>query len=145
MRIMQFQMLLVASITGVLLQSKCITAAESLSERISLNEDWRFHKYDAEEKADGLIYDVRPAVKDKEDVAAADAMPTEVAEVEATQTILKPWILPIGNDFIKDPAKHHVRPEGNPGSNFLFIQSDFDDSSWESVNLPHDWAIKGPF
>ena len=37
------------------------------------------------------------------------------------------------------------RPEGNPGSNFPFVQGDFDDSSWKNVNLPHDWAIEGPF
>ena len=34
---------------------------------------------------------------------------------------------------------------GNPGSTFSFVQTNFDDSSWEKVNLPHDWAIKGPF
>ena len=26
-----------------------------------------------------------------------------------------------------------------------FILSDFDDSAWESVTVPHDWAIYGPF
>jgi beta-galactosidase len=145
MRITQFQMLLVASVASIMLQSKCITATESLRERISINEDWRFHKYDAAEKADGLIYDVRPELKDKEDVVVADTMPTEAEEVDATQTVLKPWILPTGNDFIKDPAKRHVRPDGNPGGDFPYVQSDFNDRSWESVNLPHDWAIKGPF
>jgi len=53
--------------------------------------------------------------------------------------------LPSGNDFIKDPAKRHVRPEGNPGGDFPYVQLNFDDSSWEKINLPHDWAIKGPF
>jgi len=71
---MQFQMLLVASIASILLQSKCVTAAGSLRERTSINEDWRFHKYDAEEKADGLNYDVRPEVKDKDDVVVVDAI-----------------------------------------------------------------------
>ncbi len=145
MRIIQFQMLLVAGIASILLQSECATADESLRERISINEDWHFHKYEAEEKADDLIYDVRPAVKDTDIVVVADEMPTVAVEVEATQTVLKPWILPTGNDFIKDPAKHHIRPKGNPGSDFSYVQSDFDDSLWESVNLPHDWAIKGPF
>ncbi len=134
-----------ASIFSILLQSRCITAAESPRERISINENWRFHKYDAEEKADSLIYDVRPGVRDTDSVVVADEIPTEAVKVEAKQTVLKPWILPTGNDFIKDPAKHHVRPEGNPGSDFPFVQSDFDDRSWQSVNLPHDWAIAGPF
>jgi beta-galactosidase len=114
-------------------------------ERVSINKNWRFYKYYSEERADDLIYDVRPEVKDRKDDKPADSKPTEAEDVEATQVVLKPWILPTGNDFIKDPAKRHVRPEGNPGSDFPFVQSDFDDSSWERVNLPHDWAIKGPF
>jgi beta-galactosidase len=24
-------------------------------------------------------------------------------------------------------------------------KTDFDDHTWETVNVPHDWAIKGPF
>jgi beta-galactosidase len=46
---------------------------------------------------------------------------------------------------MNDPSKHYVRPEGNPGANFPFVQADFDDREWETINLPHDWAIKGPF
>ncbi len=114
-------------------------------QRICINEGWSFYKYDSEAQADKLIYDVRPDVKDHKDDRPADAKPTEALEVETTQEVLKPWVLPTCNDFIKDPVKRHVRPEGNPGSDFPFVQSDFDDSSWESVNLPHDWAIKGPF
>ncbi|KAL5371403.1 hypothetical protein DPSP01_014283 [Paraphaeosphaeria sporulosa] len=57
--------------------------------------------------------------------------------------IIKPYVLPTANDFIKDPNKHAKRP-GNLG-NITFIQPAFDDSTWERVNLPHDWAIKGPF
>jgi beta-galactosidase len=142
---MLFKMLMMASMVTILLQTGCITDIESMRERISINEDWRFYKYDAEEKADSLIYDVRPEVKDTNDVVVADEMPTEAVKVEATQKVLKPWILPTGNNFIKDPAKRHIRPEGNPGGDFSFVQTDFDDSSWENVNLPHDWAIKGPF
>jgi beta-galactosidase len=138
-------MFLVAGIASVLLQSGCLTAAESLRERTSINENWRFYKYDTKEKADSLIYDVRPGLRDNDTVVIADEMPTEAVKVKAKQAVLKPWILPTGNDFIKDPAKHHVRPEGNPGGDFPFVQGDFDDSSWQSVSLPHDWAIAGPF
>ena len=45
MRIMKFQMLLLAILTSILLQSGCITAAESSREHISINEDWIFNKY----------------------------------------------------------------------------------------------------
>ena len=31
------------------------------------------------------------------------------------------------------------------GSNRLAYQKDFNDSKWETVSIPHDWAISGPF
>ncbi|MBN2512416.1 MAG: hypothetical protein JXB18_05710, partial [Sedimentisphaerales bacterium] len=114
-------------------------------ERISINAGWRFHQGDPTQNAGGLLYDVRPEVSDRNDVVAADAMPTEAVKVEARQTVLKPWIMPTGNRFIKDPARRYVRPEGNPGNDCPFVQGDFEDLSWKRVDLPHDWAIQGPF
>jgi len=114
-------------------------------ERILINEGWKFYRYNSIADADSLIYDLRPEVTENNDARPADARPTEAVAVAAKKTVLKPYILPTGNDFMKDPAKRHVRPTGNPGSNFTFVQSNFNDGSWESVNLPHDWAIKGPF
>lgn len=115
----------------------------NLRERISINEDWLFFKYNV--KPDDLIYDVRPEVEGYNDDKPADSRPTEATVVEVAQKGLKPWILPSGNDFIKNPDKRYVRPAGNPGGDFPFVQKDFDDSSWNKVNLPHDWAIEGPF
>lgn len=58
---------------------------------------------------------------------------------------LKDWILPSANDFIVNGDKHE-RPSGTPpGGDVPYVQATFDDSEWEAVNLPHDWAIKGPF
>jgi len=122
-----------------------IMAQNESRQRISINEGWSFYKYDDVSKADRLIYDVRPAVSGSKDYVVADAKPTEAVGVVATETVLKPWILPTANRFIKDPAKRHIRPAGNPGGNFPFVQSNFDESTWEKVTLPHDWAIKGPF
>lgn len=31
------------------------------------------------------------------------------------------------------------------GSNETAFQNDFDDSGWQTVSVPHDWAIEGPF
>lgn len=112
-------------------------------QRISLNEGWRFTRY--ESAPDKLIYDVRPEVKDRNDNIVADSKPTEAVQIATKDDALKKWVLPSANDFIRDPAKHHQRPTGNPGSSFSFVQKDFDDSNWEAINLPHDWAIKGPF
>ena len=114
-------------------------------QRISINEGWSFFKYESISQADKLVFDVRPEITDNSDYRVADAKPTEAVETAQVQEVLKPWILPTGNKFISDPKKRHIRPEGNPGSDFPFVQGNFDDSRWEKVNLPHDWAIKGPF
>jgi beta-galactosidase len=119
--------------------------SDSARQRISINDGWRFFKYESATKADNLIYDVRPAINDTVIEKIGDLKPTDAVTVKATQEVLKPWILPTANSFITDPEKRHIRPEGNPGSNFQFVQSSFNDSAWEKVNLPHDWAIKGPF
>ncbi|KAH7389259.1 glycoside hydrolase superfamily [Cadophora sp. MPI-SDFR-AT-0126] len=58
---------------------------------------------------------------------------------------LKPWILPSGNDFIINGTKTERPAEESPGGNVTYVQASFDDGGWESVDLPHDWAIKGPF
>jgi len=57
---------------------------------------------------------------------------------------LKQWILPSANDFVS--GTKHQRPSGlGPGESVQYVQASFDDSAWEAVDLPHDWAIKGPF
>ncbi|KAI1334956.1 glycoside hydrolase family 2 protein [Xylariaceae sp. FL0016] len=59
--------------------------------------------------------------------------------------LLKPWILPSANDFIKNAADRYQRPSYDAASNVTYTQNGFDDSSWEAVEIPHDWAIAGPF
>jgi beta-galactosidase len=115
-------------------------------ERISINDDWRFQMGDPPDAKAPLFYDVRPEVIITEDGKPADAPPDEAAKLAASKLrVLKPWILPSGNAFIKDPSQRYRRPEGDPGSDVSYMQAGFDDSSWRQVNLPHDWAIAGPF
>ncbi|KAI1185326.1 glycoside hydrolase family 2 protein [Nemania serpens] len=58
--------------------------------------------------------------------------------------LLKDWILPSANNFLA--GTKHQRPSGTPpGTNVQFVKANFNDGAWEDVNLPHDWAIKGPF
>lgn len=91
------------------------SAASTVRERLSINRDWKFSRFVS--NPDSLSYD----------------------------PVLKPWILPSANDFVVNGTKHE-RPSGTPpGSDVEYVQAAFDDSSWESVDLPHDWAIKGPF
>ncbi|RYP63033.1 hypothetical protein DL771_009448 [Monosporascus sp. 5C6A] len=58
---------------------------------------------------------------------------------------LKPWMLPLANDFIINGAKHQAPSGTPPGNNVQYVQASFNDVSWQSVDLPHDWAIVGPF
>ena len=84
-------------------------------ERININRDWRYQ------------------IDDPDGVGAA---------LHYSQ--LKPYLLPCANDFIIF-GKRYQRPEGNPGENIAYVKSDFDDSEWRHLNLPHDWAIEGSF
>ncbi|MFO7368959.1 MAG: beta-galactosidase GalB [Bacteroidales bacterium] len=126
-------------------QNKTSGVTTTTRERISINQGWRFFRYDSASLADDLIYDLRPQVATFADFQPADTKPTEQLAVETTGKPLKAWILPTGNAFIKDPGKRFTRPDGNPGSDFPFVQDGFDDSAWELTDLPHDWAIKGSF
>ncbi|PSR97258.1 glycoside hydrolase family 2 protein [Coniella lustricola] len=98
----------------------------SSRERISLNSGWRFRRF--EENPDGLTYDIRPD------------------QANMTLSVLKPWILPTANDFIANSDDKYQYPGSDPpGGSVPFLQKDYDDVLWDSIILPHDWAIKGPF
>lgn len=126
---------------------QCAVAIEPVRERILINDNWRFTKGDPTNiSSKSLLYDVRPDARgedQKERLAEATEDASNVAAT--TNRVLKPWILPSGNRFLKDPAKRYVRPEGNPGGDVAYVQKNFDDSGWRKLNLPHDWAIEGPF
>ena len=119
-------------------------------ERISIDENWRFRKGDPTNNPVTLLYDIRHAQAVRRFTAEADGNPTVTRSVATNEStngtiILKPWMLPTGNEFVKDPSRKFIRPEGNLGDNIAYAQPGFDDSSWQSLNLPHDWAIIGPF
>ena len=115
-------------------------------ERISIDSGWRFHLGDPQDASQQLLYDLRPEVRQSAEGRPADAEPQEAARTAGpAEGVLKAWILPTGNAFINDPVRRHVRPPGDPGGAVSFVRADFDDSPWRTVNLPHDWAIEGPF
>src|SRR5208282_276873 len=127
-----------------------VVASDSPRERISINENWRFTKGDPTNNTVSLLYDVRHTQTARRFAAEADgnsAINAPVASNESTNStvVIKQWILPTGNEFIKDPSRKFLRPEGNLGDGVTYVQPGFDDSSWQQVNLPHDWAIAGPF
>ena len=93
-----------------------LSAAESIRERISINADWRFQKNDPAEVAGSLDYNK-----------------------------IREWVLPSSAAFLKNPSVLPKRPDGNLGANVTYTQPGFDDSAWRKLDLPHDWAIEGPF
>ena len=138
-------LVLAAVVTAMISQAGVTFEAAAVlpRERISLNDDWRFAKNDPTGNTVSLIYDVRPQGRGAgrgpgEQQAAAPP-------AEPAPPVLKQWILPTGNDFVKDPAKKAVRPAGNPGEDVDYVRAEFDDSSWKRLDLPHDWGTEGPF
>ncbi|KAF7591419.1 hypothetical protein BBP40_001580 [Aspergillus hancockii] len=97
----------------------------SVNERVRLHEGWQFRRF--EQTPDNVVYDVRPDV------------------VQGNLHILKPWVLPVANDFIEDPATHHERPSNPPDVDIDYVKKSYDDSQWATVTVPHDWAIQLPF
>jgi beta-galactosidase len=86
-------------------------------ERLSFNADWRFKKDDPTGTEGRLAYEK-----------------------------IKNWVTHTGNEFaIDDGAIKHARPKENLGADVPYTQRSFDDRSWRKLNLPHDWAIEGPF
>jgi beta-galactosidase len=97
-------------------QDKLLAVKKDLRERLDFNADWRFQKEAPSEAASNLEYKK-----------------------------IKLWLLPSGAAFTKDSARQLMRPAGNLGGEIAFTQPGFDDSAWQQLNLPHDWAIEGPF
>ncbi len=123
-------------------------APPALRERALLNTGWRFQQDDPPGNTVGLLYDVRPEVRETTDDVPADARlggRSSDQPLGPAAGVLKPWILPTGNAFLADPARRHRRPAGNPGSEVPYVRADFDDTAWRTVDLPHDWAVEGPF
>jgi len=85
-------------------------------ERVSLNASWRFYKGDPQWVAPGLDY-----------------------------ATVRTWLLPSSAPLLGFGTTKSARPPGNLGSDIACVQPGFDDSSWRTLNLPHDWGIEGPF
>lgn len=127
-----------------------LLAQAGARERILIDDDWRFTKGDPTNCPISLLYDkreertVRRLAADEADGNSSNASATN-GTTAPVQAVIKQWILPSGNDFIKDASHKFTRPEGTLGDGVAYVQPDFDDSSWRQINLPHDWAIEGPF
>lgn len=127
---------------GICLMNHAIAQDSGLQvrERISINNQWKFYRDCDTCATDQLIYDKRPPVKDFNSAKIADSRPSETENKPRFGPVLKNWILPTANSFINDSSMWYKYPNGTYESSFPFLQNDFDESGWETVNLPHDWA-----
>ena len=125
------------------LQPDATREALAPRERVLIDSGWRFHQGDPADAGNALVYEVRSGG------AWTEGQPEEWtprgSNVKVGAGGLKAWILPTGNAFIRDAGRRHVRPDGHPGGDVSFVQPGFDDSAWRKLDLPHDWAIEGPF
>src|SRR5262245_43115775 len=115
-------------------------ANSAVRRRTLLDQEWRFTKGDLPGSTVSLLYDRRP-----QPTGGRGAQTAPPPVPESSQPVIKAWILPSGNNFVNDPSKHAKRPQGNPGEGLPYIAATFDDSSWQKVDVPHDYAIAGPF
>ncbi|MEO0055209.1 MAG: hypothetical protein RLZZ50_1156 [Verrucomicrobiota bacterium] len=86
-------------------------------EVVAFDSGWRFHRNDPEPVGQDLARDA-----------------------------IRPWLLPLTNEFSNYSPTPHARPAGaEPGSTLAVIGSDYNDSAWRALDLPHDWGVEGPF
>ncbi|HEY1788067.1 MAG TPA: beta-galactosidase GalB, partial [Verrucomicrobiae bacterium] len=90
-------------------------AQPAVRERLSFDSNWLFTKNDPSGVGDELNY-----------------------------TNIEPWVMSTANDFVKD-GEPVSRPGNNMGADVDYVQRNFRDSGWQSLNLPQDWGIEGPF
>lgn len=87
----------------------------SAAERLSFNSGWKFQKGDAPE----AIWRVSPRN-------------------------LLPYLAKTGDELLPQKPKRRA-PGGTTPDGLEWAQDSFDDAKWTSLDLPHDWAIAGPF
>ena len=93
------------------------TVAPVSREILPFDSGWRFHRHDPEPVGTDL-----------------------------SREALRAWLLPQTDTFSNYLPAPHSRPASpEPGASLSVIQQGYDDSTWRTLDLPHDWAIEGPF
>ena len=103
-----------------------VSFTASSRNRILLDDGWRFQLGDPVDVTTNVTY--YPEISD---LAKLDA--GEVGS--ATNTSSESYMETIRID----PIATHA------GENVSFVQTNYDDSAWRQLNLPHDWVVELPF
>jgi beta-galactosidase len=85
-------------------------------ERISFNADWKFEKNDPAGVGDQLRYSNLKGDLIRQAARALEGIPDS-------------------SEAASDPL----------GADVAYAKVEFDDSTWRSVTVPHDWGVEGPF
>jgi beta-galactosidase len=93
-----------------------LSAADAPRTRVSLDADWRFQRDDPAD-SNGVL---------------------DFKKVEKFDMIS-------GSELVKTGTVTTANPGDNPGGDIAYAKPDFDDGAWRKLNVPHDWAIEGPF
>ena len=103
----------------IVMLASATLAVDSPRERLLMDFNWRFHLGDAPDAGTNFDY---PEV--------SDLAKTKLEEIgQGTNLIAK----------LPEPFK------SNLGAGVSYAKPRFDDSSWRSLDLPHDWAVEMPF
>jgi beta-galactosidase len=139
---------------AILLWAQSVWAQAAPRERISIDGDWRFNKDTGAVVGPGFVggrgrgalgaTNPAPASgRGRGDSPTVNAIAPNADPLSYAR--IKDWMMSNGEELIPDPANRHPRPAGNLGDDVPCVKTDFNDSAWLQVNLPHDWAIEGPF
>jgi beta-galactosidase len=93
-------------------------------ERVLIDSDWRFRLGDPVDVTTNVTY--YPEIPD-----LAKLESDEVGAGTNTETYME--------SIRVDPIATHA------GENVSFVLTNYDDSGWRQLNLPHDWAVELPF
>jgi beta-galactosidase len=100
------------------------TGADSLRDQISLDSGWRFRLGDPPDVTTNVTY--YPEISDLAKLGS-----NEVGAGTNTETYMES----IRVDIFATHA----------GENVSFVQTNYNDSAWRQLSLPHDWAVELPF
>src|SRR5215469_13573909 len=117
--------ILASILAATVLAISTAAAQDPVRERILIDSGWKMNLGDPADITNASETNVTyyPEISDLEKLQAGDVSgPTS----ETNLTTLRP-------------------PLAGLGENVSFVQTNYDDSAWRPINLPHDWVVGLPF
>lgn len=103
----------------------CLVSSSFAQESVSLDADWKFARFQPGDTGEYIEAEPKKRKWNK-GKKGKNKLSTETKVAASKDSVDSAH-----NNFLTEPRKFHT--------------VSFDDSQWQVVNLPHDWAIQGPF